>query len=312
MRVVFFQFIFLSLFSFEIKAQNLIPNPSFEDTISCPTNSSQLNKAKYWINPTQSTPDCFNVCSTNNFDAAHVPDNGFGFQYAHTGNGYAGFYTGGPSVGIANGREYVQTALTSTLTAGKLYLVSFYLSHANYSKYATSKIGAYISVVAPTRNDQLVINFTPQIQNNQGFITDTVNWVQISGVFTAMGGEQYITIGNFNTDANTDTLNTGIGFSAHYYYIDDVSVIDSTTGISEISKENYIKVFPNPANNFLNIECELPDAEIKLFNVLGNEIRKMRLEKEAQIKVSDLCDGIYFIQISTLNGILSKKVIIQH
>lgn len=69
---------------------------------------------------------------------------------------------------------------------------------------------------------------------NQAF-SDTTQWTQIQGCFTANGGEQYITIGNFNYNVNTDTLYVGTNnpdpnytnplYDYSYYYIDDVSLL---------------------------------------------------------------------------------------
>jgi hypothetical protein len=301
-------FLILSVLFFRSVSQNLVPNPSFEDTVNCPTAIGQLSMSKFWINPTQASPDYFNICSTANFDWAHVPDNGFGFQNARTGNAYGGFYTGGQCLSPSGLREYVQIALTSVLAPGSQYFVSFYVSRSNIMKYATSKIGAYISVVAPTRNDMLGINVAPQIENNLGFITDTLNWVQISGVYTAQGGEQYITIGNFYDEAGTDTLNMGSGGNCHYYYIDDVSVIDSTLGI-ESNLIGQLKIFPNPANSILNIEARLQDAQIKIYDVLGNELLCEMLSYKKQVDISDFRKGIYLLRLQEKGKIYTSKFV---
>ena len=70
---------------------------------------------------------------------------------------------------------------------------------------------------------------TPQIllQGNPP-ITDTVNWVKVSGLYQATGGEQYITIGNFNYDSTTVTqiVDAASPYDAAYYYIDDVSIYE--------------------------------------------------------------------------------------
>jgi hypothetical protein len=46
-----------------IHAQNLIPNPGFEDYTSCPTYAEEIAKAFPWKNLTLST-DYFNACNT--------------------------------------------------------------------------------------------------------------------------------------------------------------------------------------------------------------------------------------------------------
>ncbi len=71
-----------------------------------------------------------------------------------------------------------------------------------------------------------MLNLPQHIINyNNPVITDTLNWVKVSGLYTAARGEGYITIGNFKDDANTDTLDTGHGtYQGAYYHLDAVSV----------------------------------------------------------------------------------------
>ncbi len=86
-RVVY---IFL-LIVFSTNAQNLVPNPSFETITTCNLNSAGLGSIGFappWNNPTISTPDLMNLCSTNYFNS--VPSNGYGYQVPNFGNGYAG------------------------------------------------------------------------------------------------------------------------------------------------------------------------------------------------------------------------------
>jgi OmpA-OmpF porin, OOP family len=57
-----------------------------------------------------------------------------------------------------------------------------------------------------------------------------MNWVAVSGTFVANGTETFLTIGNFKSDANTDTLRTPFSSSTiggwSQLLIDDVSVIE--------------------------------------------------------------------------------------
>ena len=78
-----------------------------------------------------------------------------------------------------------------------------------------------------------LITANPQVLNwSNPVIKDTMNWVKVSSVIIATGGERYLTIGNFKTDANTiiQLVNTG-GQNRATYYVDDVSIIplDSMT-----------------------------------------------------------------------------------
>jgi hypothetical protein len=57
-------------------------------------------------------------------------------------------------------------------------------------------------------------------------LIDTMNWVRVSGIFIASGGERFIMLGNFYDDDQTDTLATPAFCVMAYYYIDDVSVYE--------------------------------------------------------------------------------------
>src|SRR6516162_361034 len=95
-------------------AQNLVPNPSFEQYYECPGSynpqGSTRNFAPGWVSPTQGTPDLFNRCSFGN---AGVPHNWAGMAHAHKGYGYSGIYA---YISNNNYREYLQAKLTNPLT----------------------------------------------------------------------------------------------------------------------------------------------------------------------------------------------------
>ena len=59
-------------------------------------------------------------------------------------------------------------------------------------------------------------------------LTDTKAWMQISGVFTAKGGERFMTIGNFYPASQSNVIDLDsltYLLPGAYYYIDDVSVV---------------------------------------------------------------------------------------
>jgi hypothetical protein len=219
----------LGLLNLKLNAQNLVPNYSFEVYTSCPTSSSQVSFAVPWTGTNNST-DYFNSCAPPCFIS--VPcQNSISFQYAKTGDAFAGMWF---LHGLIDYREYLQTKLLDTLLPSMCYKVSFFLNNHNSAKYAINNFGVYFS----TDTFTTVWNPAPYIPQVLGFnneiINDTLNWIEISGLYIANGGEEYITIGNFSDDANTDTLDTGNGTSSGgaYYFIDDVSVIpiDSIIG----------------------------------------------------------------------------------
>ena len=228
-------YILLLTICFSAKAQiNLVPNPSFEDTIPCTMGPiGPLLAASGWVSAAAS-PDYFNsvyysICGSHCLD---VPTNILGYQMPLDGDAYVGFDTYAST--MTNFREWVQTQLPSTLVANKKYSVSFFVNLASNCNYATDDIGAALTV-----SSTIPLGYANQINNPSGnFITDTVNWTLITGIMIASGGEKYITIGNFKNDGNTTVVsnNPASTIPETYYFTDMVSVYelpDIEAGISD-------------------------------------------------------------------------------
>ncbi len=302
--------------------QNLVLNPSFEDTIAC--TGTYAMQCKYWYWATYGSPDYFSeqpdiFCSTS-----YVPQNGGGYQYARTGIAYVGLATFGSTLfpSHANIREYVGGLLSDTLKQGHEYCVSFYVSVAERLKYVTDGIGLYLSIDSAV--DYTIttnLSFVPQISNPSGnIIYDTLNWVQISGTYIATGGEKYLTIGNFKDDANTMIDSTSATSLNAYLFIDDVSVIDCTVGINEIeSYKNKISLMPNPAKDesvysiFLNRN---ETGSMIVYSKLGIKLLNKQLvegNNTVSIPLTELGAGVYFVQtyVNGKNTDLKKLVVVQ-
>lgn len=207
-----------------IQAQNLVPNPSFEMNTACPAGiGGVLMNCTPWINPTSGTSDYFHAC---NGGAVSVPNNFVGSQPANTGEAYCGgyYYFGGSG---SSYREYLQVELTEPLISGVTYDVSLWYSLADNGNVSCGidKLGIHLSADAPSSGGTSVLDVTPQVELMAGFITNTTTWLQLTSCFVAAGSEKFLTIGNFYTDAQTNTHPDCAGGQLTYMYIDDVSVV---------------------------------------------------------------------------------------
>lgn len=302
--------------------QNLVPNSSFEIFTTCPIGASELPVAIPWQGVTTNNSDYYNACGTG---GTNVPNGGGGaFQYAMTGIAFAGIWIINSYGG--DYREYLQVKLDSTLQQDSCYLIEFYCNLHNLSRYAVDKMGAYLSNTAV--NDVgpytwgLVLQHTPQIISHN-FLNDTLNWMRISGYYKANGGEQYISIGNFNTDSTTDTLHLGgSDYDGAYYYVDDVTVkkvagCDTTASVEEYNGGLLFNLYPNPNNGkmLLNYSLNANDkAELLIYDITGKLISTHKLDSSsAQLTINDvqLSDGVYFYRIKVNDKIVrSDKLII--
>ena len=223
---------FLMLFFFfsaGLKAQNLVPNYSFEDWISCPNAFGQMYAAD-WTPGTSGTSDYYNTCVIDpNPPAGFVPSvpiNFFGTQEPNTGNGYTGMWAHtGPNT---HANEYIQTILTEPLVAGECYDVEMFVSPGeSYPDYGMSHFGMFISVDPPVELPGNILIEDAQIYF-EDLVLDTVNWVPLTGTYVATGGEQYLTIGNFFEIGVYDIAllgqDNGQSPEAAYYFVDDVRI----------------------------------------------------------------------------------------
>ena len=140
---------FLCSLIFNCEAQNYVSNPSFETYNTCPNNGAQIYFSNGWYQPVKylglsvnqcSSSEYYNTCTLNS--SIFVPANQGGFQYAKSGFGYAGIALAVPE---SDYQEYIATSLTDTLTNGKNYFVSFFISLADSSSISTSCVGAFFS-----------------------------------------------------------------------------------------------------------------------------------------------------------------------
>ena len=223
----------------DTSSANLVFNPSFEDYTDCPRKidaKGVLTVVEAWYQPTAGSADYFNRCATRE---CAVPRNKLGCQQPRTGDAYCGIYCSKNEY-----REYLQTQLREPLRAGCRYRVSFHLSLSENSTVAVSSVGALFTAERITDSGKSILMhkvrssmgslvsqtlatyYTPQVVSDR-ILSDTAGWMQVSGEFTAAGGEEFLTIGNFYPSersgvAHYDWLTQLL--TGGYYYIDDVRV----------------------------------------------------------------------------------------
>ena len=84
-------------------------------------------------------------------------------------------------------------------------------------------------------------------------------------------------------------------------------------GVKELKEFEGVTLFPNPTTGELTINSEqLTINNVEIFDVYGRKLSSNHLISKSsnlQINISHLPAGIYFVQIRTEQGIISKKVV---
>lgn len=214
-----------------VVSQNMISNPGFETYNECPRHLGNLHQdVADWTTPTSGTTDYFHMCSFH----MGTPENFNGVQRTVEGEGYAGFYAYAPD----DYREYLQVPLKSTLKAGAVYRLSFYVSLAERSDYAIRDFGILFSsepLEIDTKKNITKAKRFAYAENAYNyletpasdFLSDTSDWSRIEARFEAEGTERYLILGNFRTNRQTRTTTTGRSSNkGAYYYIDKVALLE--------------------------------------------------------------------------------------
>lgn len=214
------------------KAQNLVPNGSFEAYAKCPGSYSRMPaefRVPGWRSISMGSPDYFNTCSEGE---AAVPYNWAGVSDAYDGYGYAGIYTW---INLPKSyREYLHCKLDAPLVKDSLYQVEFRYKLSSYARYCTDRIGLLLSDSLQTLKHDRLLKIQPTMMaiKDSALTVETGAWELAATTYRARGNEQFLTIGNFDDNQSTKTYYIRFRPDAEpmlaqsaYYYIDDVKVI---------------------------------------------------------------------------------------
>ena len=80
-----------------------------------------------------------------------------------------------------------------------------------------------------------------------------------------------------------------------------------------------LDVYPNPSRDLFNVSFtseDMQDLELRVINVVGEVVYTDNLEQfvgeyTKSIDLSTYTKGVYFLEITTNNGVVNKKLILQ-
>lgn len=309
---------------YALHAQNLVPNPSFEDTDSC-TYGLGLGELQHWYSAF-GTPDHLQSCLPYG-SANGLPLNIFTFQHPSEGNSCAGIFTYDASSG-QEWREWLMVPLLEPLLLGQSYYCSF-RANAAYggselnpmNRLASNNLGMLFTTYDRTWNwgdpypvalEQAHILY-PQI------LSDTADWTPVSGSFVADSAYTYLMIGNFFSNALTDTLHFthDVPDWTMYSYalVDAVCVspdpkgCELSQGLDEVG-DGGPYVYPNPAKDAL-VVGNAADAEAVVLDLLGRRVWNGQVgHGRYTLDVGNWARGAYVMQVHDPRGARVVKFVL--
>ncbi len=287
--------------------QNLVLNPSFEDVneneLSCNYyNASSFDASMNNWETRLGTADIYNtildvncVMHPNNSSPAS-----YGYQNPKTGNSYIGIAIGVNNTPI---RESILGELSEPLEVGKTYLIRFFVSLADKRSYAINNLGIKFLTSDNTNN---VSGLTADAYNSE-IVSDKIGWTELEMQFTPeTSGFTHFIIGNFFPFDENEVIqldqNPWIQ-SSTYYYIDDVSIVESKDASLSDNQMSNLKLFPNPSSDIINITYANQISNIIIYDLTGRKVLENAINApESAINVQRLSAGTYLLNIVTADG----------
>ncbi len=92
------------------------------------------------------------------------------------------------------------------------------------------------------------------------------------------------------------------------FVVEDYKPLVSTNNILEIG----VKIYPNPASSFIQIELESPEAyKFAIKDISGRILKQGEISRpNYSLNIDDLASGIYFFEISNRNEQLAQKFVV--
>lgn len=140
--------------------------------------------------------------------------------------------------------------------------------------------------------------------NSNDYIVDEWTYVDL----TSLGNADELVFSLSSTDIGQFGMNTPA-----YFCVDEITTTDNgVTSTSKVNPNLDIKIFPNPASEFAQIEWNYDAAPAQLFDINGKSIKSKILKRGMNhLSVNDVPKGVYFLQVNHESGLSTKKLIIE-
>lgn len=294
------------------QAQNLVPNPSFEEYELCP-DFHQIIYVTGWNESFFNSPDYFNACAEGS--PGGVPLNGMGYQLPADGDAYAGLATF--AYNDYDYREILIIELLQPLEVGIPTRISFATScggfgslYYNSAKWKARGPGLKFFIEPPSDWSAYLYPNSAAVHMDS-VLSDTASWTTVSGNYIPDSAYRFLAITNFYEDSLSwpSIQDTVFGtLPGSYAFIDDVCVSQSSSfcgnhiGMDEPGHFQPF-VFPNPVAKELHVI--LPSSStamtISIHDIAGRLMHKYQSassSRDPTLDVSTLPEGVYVLHVA--------------
>lgn len=105
------------------------------------------------------------------------------------------------------------------------------------------------------------------------------------------------------------TTNQDINASQEIWdFFNQYTINGPVTGVEEVKAKVELNVFPNPANNVLNVEASEFMKHVTVYNLLGEKVMSRTMNSSnTQLNIAELHSGIYMLSIQAGGSTYTKR-----
>ena len=98
----------------------------------------------------------------------------------------------------------------------------------------------------------------------------------------------------------------------NHNHLPNIRLFGDYLDVVELNDEQF-EIYPNPARDFVKLSAiSRQSSVVRIYNTLGMLVDEFEMNSdEIEINVSDYKSGVYFVEVSTINGSVIKKFIIE-
>lgn len=166
--------------------------------------------------------------------------------------------------------------------------------------------------------DSLIYGYQVEVIKVSDLGYDSCTIVPIYNIFLD-SASVCITVPYSNNWTSGDSLYVRIKDSTQFHWSHTVRVVTQSSNCFSTSNNNHIglpdfNIFPIPATDMINIEFENSEvnwSELNLINMMGEILQSQQVQDGINHIRLSYSPGIYFIRLSSNEGSITKKIIIQ-
>jgi hypothetical protein len=124
--------------------------------------------------------------------------------------------------------------------------------------------------------------------------------------------------GNYFSESSLKMINDSVGYAIAYSTALSNRIVvlktinNGSIGISENKFENgTISIYPNPIHNSFTIVVHFQNAQLEIYNILGEKIHQQILTSAHQQIQLNASPGIYFVRVTDGEKAMTQKVVIE-